>query len=141
MLEQDKRIPEKNVTRMGVELATGLYYLHSKGIIYGDLKPSNVILNEYSKLKLSDFGLAIKVESADTDPTQQSGTPSYMAPELFQKQGVYSYASDLWSLGCVLFEMATGKPPFSSNSLKELVTQIMDAPTPRIPRMTEETGE
>ncbi len=55
-----------------------------------------------------------------------------MAPELFQKQGVYSYASDLWSLGCVLFEMATGKPPFSSNSLKELVTQVMDAPTPHI---------
>ena len=55
-----------------------------------------------------------------------------MAPELFQKQGVYSYASDLWSLGCVLYEMATGKPPFSSSSLKELVSQIMDAPTPLV---------
>jgi serine/threonine protein kinase len=55
-----------------------------------------------------------------------------MAPELFQKQGVYSYASDLWSLGCILYEMATGKPPFSSSSLKELVSQIMDAPTPRV---------
>ena len=132
LLEQDKKLPEKSVLRLGIELAAGLYYLHSKGVIYADLKPSNVILNEYSKLKLSDFGLARKVEAASVDPTQQSGTPSYMAPELFQKQGAYSYASDLWSLGCILFEMATGKPPFSSNSLKDLISQIIDGPTPKI---------
>jgi len=141
LLEQDKKIPEKNVIRMGYELASGLYYLHSKGVIYGDLKPSNVIINEYNKLKLSDFGLARKVESVDVDPTQQSGTPSYMAPELFNKLGVYSYASDLWSLGCVLYEMATGKPPFSSNSLKELVTQIMDAPTQKIEHFSKEFND
>ena len=64
-----------------------------------------------------------------------------MAPELFQKQGVYSFASDIWSLGCVLFEMASGKPPFSSNSLKELITQIMDTPTPRIDSCSKEFNE
>ena len=56
---------------MGAELATGLYYLHSKGVIYADLKPSNVLINEYNKLKLSDFGLARKIESVDVDPSQQ----------------------------------------------------------------------
>ncbi len=64
-----------------------------------------------------------------------------MAPELFQKQGVYSFASDLWSLGCVLFEMVAGKPPFSSNSLKELITQIMDTPTPKLEFCTKEFNE
>jgi serine/threonine-protein kinase ULK4 len=49
-----------------------------------------------------------------------------MSPELFQKQGVYTFYSDLWALGCVLYEMATGKPPFSSTSLKDILTQIMD---------------
>jgi len=132
LLEQDRKLPESSIKHMGLELITGLYYLHSKGIVYAELKPSNVIIDEYSKLKLCDFGLARKVDSSDTELKQQSGTPSYMAPELFTKQGVYSYASDLWSLGCVLFEMASGKPPFSSSSLKELVNQIIDAPTPRL---------
>lgn len=55
-----------------------------------------------------------------------------MAPELFQKQGVNSYASDLWSFGCTLFEMAAGKPPFSSDSLNDLITQIRETPTPQL---------
>ena len=52
----------------------------------------------------------------------KSGTPYYMAPELFSDEGVYSFASDMWALGCVLFELATGKPPFSATGLKDLIT-------------------
>ncbi len=55
---------------MGFELANGLYYLHSRGVIFSDLKPSNVLLNEFGKLKLSDFGLARKIESAEVDQSQ-----------------------------------------------------------------------
>ena len=61
-----------------------------------------------------------------------------MAPELFHDSGVHSYFSDFWSLGCVLFELAAGKPPFSSNSLKELITQIVDGEAP-LPISTEFT--
>ena len=54
----------------------------------------------------------------------KAGTPYYMAPELFHDNGIHSFNSDFWSLGCVLFELATGKPPFSTNSLKDLLTMI-----------------
>lgn len=56
---------------MGADIASGLQYLHSKGIVYGDLKPSNILINEFNRLKLSDFGLARKIDSGEIDPTQQ----------------------------------------------------------------------
>lgn len=84
-----------------------------------------MLLNEYSTLKLCDFGLAKKiVDLIQTDADSQkpkSGTPYYMAPELFQDDGVYSFYSDMWALGCVLYELATGKPPFAATGLKELI--------------------
>ena len=112
--------------------------MHANSIIYCDLKPSNVLLNEYSTLKLCDFGLARKLqdlaskkeEEDGEEPKAKSGTPYYMAPELFSDEGVHSFQSDVWALGCVLFEMATGKPPFSASGLKDLIQQIQDAPVP-----------
>ena len=140
LLEQEKKLPEDTVKKFAYELLEGLSYLHSQGIIFGDLKPSNVLMNEYCKLKLCDFGLAKKVtelsnigiKNSAEERTQshsqnnsnsknKAGTPFYMAPELFQDNGVYSYFSDFWSLGCILIEMAAGKPPFYTNSLKELI--------------------
>jgi len=109
-------------------LAQGLYYLHANNIIYADLKPSNVLMNEYNTLKLCDFGLSKKLNdlnkvSADGDESKpKSGTPYYMAPELFSDDGVYSFYSDMWALGCVLYELATGKPPFAATGLKDLIT-------------------
>jgi serine/threonine-protein kinase ULK4 len=54
-----------------------------------------------------------------------------MAPELFTDDGVHSFQSDIWALGCVLFEMATGKPPFSASGLKDLIQEIQEAPVPK----------
>ena len=114
----------------------GLQYLHENGIIFGDLKPSNVLLNEYGNLKLSDFGNSKKLgdlvpsEENKTPSWGHTGTPYYMAPELFTDEGILSFQSDLWSLGCVLYELATGKPPFFSSVLNELIEQITEEPTP-----------
>jgi serine/threonine-protein kinase ULK4 len=90
-----------------------------------------VLLNEFGMLKLCDFGLAKKIVDLSQPDNEshkpKSGTPYYMAPELFQDGGVYSFASDFWSLGCVLYELATGKPPFSASGLKELIAEILES--------------
>jgi len=64
-----------------------------------------------------------------------------MAPELFQDDGVYSFSSDIWALGCVLYELATGKPPFNSNNLNDLISQIVDMGTPRVDQYSQEFND
>ena len=135
MLNEDKKLPESWVKIFALEIIRGLSYLHSNGIIYGELKPSTILFNEYSNLKLADFGKARKISDymnpgQETNARNKSGSPYYMAPELFQDDGVYSFASDLWSLGWLLFEFLTGKLPFSSNSLNRLMKMIQDEQPP-----------
>jgi serine/threonine protein kinase len=107
-------------------------HLHHSGILYCDLKPSNVLIDEYGVLKLCDFGLArsIPTDQDDVQATKR-GTPCYMAPELFTDDGVYSCASDLWALGCILYEMVVGVPPFVSNSFEDLVNMVLTSPVPK----------
>ena len=88
-----------------------------------------MLVNEYNILKLCDFGLSKKLtdltkknEETGEENKPKSGTPYYMAPELFSDDGVYSFYSDMWALGCVMYELATGKPPFAATGLKELIT-------------------
>lgn len=132
LIEQDKKLPEETIQKFGRDLAQGLYYLHANNIIYADLKPSNVLMNEYNTLKLCDFGLSkkisdlVKKKDEPNDNSPKSGTPYYMAPELFSDEGVYSFYSDMWALGCVLYELATGKPPFAATGLKDLIREICE---------------
>jgi serine/threonine-protein kinase ULK4 len=87
MIDDDKKWPEDSVSKLGFEIIEGLSYLHSNGVIYADLKPSNILINEYNILKLCDFGLSKKISDLnqpESDPTKpKAGTPYYMAPELF----------------------------------------------------------
>ncbi|CAI9108638.1 OLC1v1008292C1 [Oldenlandia corymbosa var. corymbosa] len=138
LLLQDTKVPEDSVHDMAVGLVTALQFLHSKGIIYCDLKPSNVLLDENGCTKLCDFGLARKLSDISKTPFSQlpqakRGTPCYMAPELFQDGGVHSFASDLWALGCVLFECYAGRPPFVGKELTQLIQSILSDPTPTLP--------
>lgn len=111
----------------------GLSYLHEKGIILADLKPSNILFNEFSQLKLADFGLSRKIvdlvreqKEGGEKKRDNAGSVYYMAPELFQDNGVLSYFSDFWSLGVVMYELATGRLPFAQSSLQKLLKAIMD---------------
>ena len=101
-------------------IIAGLDYLHSKNIIHRDLKPSNILLfKEGNKLipKISDFGIAKILDNATAVSTQLVGTVEYMAPEYFRPDlGDIGKASDLWSLGVILFEAASGQHPFGKAS-------------------------
>ncbi|XP_011071492.1 serine/threonine-protein kinase RUNKEL [Sesamum indicum] len=138
LLQQDGKLPEESIHDLAHDLVRALQYLHSKGIIYCDLKPSNILLDENGHTKLCDFGLARKLSDISMTPSSQlpqakRGTPCYMAPELFQDGGVHSYASDFWALGCVLYECYTGRPPFVQKEFTQLAKSILlDAP-PALP--------
>ncbi|CAI5470722.1 unnamed protein product [Closterium sp. Yama58-4] len=109
------------------------WFLHSNSIIYADFKPSNVLLDENGRPKLCDFGLARRLTDIAKGSQAQRGTPCYMAPELLQEGGVLSFASDLWALGCVMYECYAGHPPFHSPTFSALVSAILTEPPPPLP--------
>jgi len=134
LLAQDVRLPESSVHDFGRDLLSALHVLHHQGVVHCDLKPSNVLFDENGRVKLGGFHLAKRLSdiknaspsksqknSASSSRTQNPlaslrGTPCYMAPELFQDGSCASFASDIWAFGCILFELATGSPPFFKKS-------------------------
>ncbi|KAL3672163.1 hypothetical protein V7S43_002827 [Phytophthora oleae] len=130
LITQDKQLPEFTVKTFGVELVAGLQYLHSNSILYCDLKPANIMIDEFGSLKLADFGLARRIPGSDAAPERPlaPGSPHYMAPELFQQPAIHSFASDFWALGCVLYEMKTGRQPFTHTNFSELARKIQTDP-------------
>lgn len=92
------------------QIIFGVNYLHQKCIVHGDLKLSNVFLNEKMCVKIGDFGLADTVEG-DKVLQVAWGTPNYMAPEIVERRG-RSYKVDIWAVGCIIYYLIVGKPPF-----------------------------
>lgn len=101
-----------------------LKYIHSLNILHRDLKTSNIFLQENGDLKIGDFGIARVLEGTMHNAESVVGTPYYMSPEICQNQP-YSYKSDVWSLGCVLYELCTLEHAFKSNNLLNLVYKIV----------------
>jgi WD40 repeat protein len=128
-LAREKKLPIREVVRIGMQAARGLAAAHAQEMIHRDVKPGNILLeSSHDQVKLTDFGLAHVAEDLKLTRTGfVSGTPLYMSPE--QALGEASdHRSDLFSLGAVLYEMCAGGPPFSGNSALAILKQIADVP-------------
>jgi len=126
MMELHKRrkaITEPETRYFMTQLLTGVKYLHEIKIIHRDLKLGNIFLNDQMEVKIGDFGLATKVDYDGERKRTLCGTPNYIAPEVLGKKG-HSYEVDVWSLGCILYTLLVGKPPFETQTLKDTYTRI-----------------
>jgi tetratricopeptide (TPR) repeat protein/predicted Ser/Thr protein kinase len=111
-------------------IAEAVYYAHQHGILHRDLKPSNVLVDETDQPRITDFGLAKRLEheSGLTASGAVLGTPSYMPPEQAEgRHQLVSPASDVYSTGAILYELVTGRPPFRAESPIETLRQVLDA--------------
>lgn len=129
-LKKFRSFPEDMVRFYAAELISALQHLHSLDIVYRDLKPENVLLDEDGHIRVTDFGLS---KDSVVDPrgaTTFCGTPEYLAPEMLINRKTrrgYGKSVDWWSLGTLLFEMLTGWPPFYDKNLRRMCEQILRA--------------
>ncbi|EYB97345.1 hypothetical protein Y032_0141g2217 [Ancylostoma ceylanicum] len=98
-------------------------YLHDKKVIHRDLKLGNLFLNGELQVKIGDFGLATTVDIEGERKKTLCGTPNYIAPEVLDKKG-HSFEVDIWAIGCILYTLLFGRPPFETKSLKETYSRI-----------------
>jgi serine/threonine protein kinase len=124
--EQDK------ILRWCTEASLALKYMHDKHVLHRDLKSQNLFLNAQDRLRIGDFGISKVLGGTSAFAKTAIGTPYYLSPEICMEKP-YSFASDMWALGCILYEIATLRVPFDASSLQSLMNKITRGPTPVIP--------
>lgn len=140
---------ERLVASYVAKILEGLHYLHSQGVVHCDLKAANILSTKNGNIKLSDFGVSLNMRAVENFAERASigrtvlkneiaGTPNWMAPEVIKLAGA-SPASDIWSLGCTIIELITGRPPYSDvpNSMTVLF-RIVEDPMPPMPETSPE---
>jgi serine/threonine-protein kinase len=137
-LRREKQLPIEVAVRIATEVASALDYAHRKGVVHRDIKPENILLHEGQAL-VADFGIALALSAAGgtrmTETGLSLGTPHYMSPEQAMGEREITGRSDVYALGCVLYEMLTGDPPFTGSTAQAIVAQVVtEAPRPMIPR-------
>ncbi|OQV12478.1 Serine/threonine-protein kinase Nek1 [Hypsibius exemplaris] len=113
------------------QLCLAVKYIHDRRILHRDIKSQNVFLTRSGLVKLGDFGISRVLDGTHDFANTCIGTPYYLSPEICENKP-YGYKSDVWSLGCVLYEMATLKHPFLANNIKTLLTKILRGTYPPI---------
>ena len=134
-LQREKQLPIADAVRIATEVAGALDYAHRHGVIHRDIKPENILLHDGSAL-VADFGIALAASTAGTRMTETGmslGTPHYMSPEQAMGEREITARSDVYALGCVLYEMLVGDPPFTGSTAQAIVAKVVTAePVPPI---------
>ena len=129
-LDRERQLPLEEALQIAREVADALSYAHGRGIVHRDIKPENILL-ESGHAVVADFGIARAVSAAGGESITQTGmaigTPQYMSPEQATGEKDIDGRSDLYSLGCVLYEMLAGQPPFTGPSVESVVYQHLTA--------------
>jgi hypothetical protein len=133
LLARHAPVPWQTVVDCGWQICSALEYLQQRGIVHRRLTPERLLITEEGHVQLSGLGLAQVSNGAyplTDEPTPE--TAAYMAPESFGVSASFTHRGDLYALGCILFEMLTGRPPFVGDTVAEIQRQHQDMPPPRV---------
>lgn len=140
-LQAGQRFPWQQVVDIAVQVCAALKHAHDHGVIHRDLKPANLLITADGTVKLTDFGIAkLFGVSGLTMAGSMIGTPDYMAPEQTQDHPATA-RSDLYSLGCVMFALITGKPPFTSPSITKIIDRVRTDDPPLLRQLVSDVPE
>jgi len=128
-LNREKQLPVAEAVRIATEVASALDYAHRHGVVHRDIKPENILLHDGRAL-VADFGIALAAARSDggtrmTETGMSLGTPHYMSPEQAMGEREITARSDVYALGCVLYEMLTGEPPFTGPTAQAIIARVM----------------
>ena len=133
VLQSRGRIPWEQTIEYGLQICDALEHAHDHGIVHRDLKPANLFLGKDGRIVLGDFGIARDSDAtALTAAGSTVGTYAYMAPEQITGKSPVSAKTDLYALGCLLFEMLTGRTPYQADTMPELFYQHLEGEPPRV---------
>ena len=134
-LTREKQLPIEDAVKVGRDIAAALDYAHRHGVVHRDIKPENVMLHEGEAI-VTDFGIAKAVSAAGGESLTQTGmavgTPAYMSPEQASGEREPDGRSDIYSLGCVVYEMLTGSAPFTGPTVQAIIMKRFTEPVPSV---------
>ena len=130
-LNEQGQLPVNDALQIAREVADALSYAHGAGVVHRDIKPANILLDAGHAV-VADFGIARAMggDSTSTTTGQLIGTPTYMSPEQVEESKVVDGRTDIYSLGCVLYEMLVGEPPFRGSTLMAIIANRLNTPVP-----------
>jgi eukaryotic-like serine/threonine-protein kinase len=137
-LHRDKQLSIDDALRIATDTARALEYAHQHGVIHRDIKPENLLLTTDGSTLVADFGIARALSGSDDRLTQTGmsvGTPAYMSPEQAAGERSLDARSDIYALGCVLYEMLAGEPPYTGPSAQAIMAKLFSDPVPMVRRV------